>query len=150
MYADGEEECQPIRQRLVNEVIATDIDERELCCERKGRWEKAFHLSTARFDDFLDRQATIVFEYIIQASDVAHTMQHRNIFRKWNERFAAYSAGRAPEDPFDNWYDNEISISRRFGVSGDAFLNYHTLKKIARVGSQGANHPSQTGIQVPV
>jgi hypothetical protein len=30
-------------------------------------------------------KATIVIEHIIQASDVAHTMQHRHVYQKWLE-----------------------------------------------------------------
>jgi 3'5'-cyclic nucleotide phosphodiesterase len=34
-------------------------------------------------DDTTNRKATIVIEHIIQASDIAHTMQHWHIYRKW-------------------------------------------------------------------
>lgn len=59
------------------------------------RWAKAFHRKTPtneheRMDIGVEEgrnmKATIVIEHIIQASDVAHTMQHWHIYTKWNER----------------------------------------------------------------
>ncbi len=55
------------------------------------------------------RKATIVFEYIIQASNVAHTMQHSHIYQKWNqrlfdERYVAFINGKDDEDPSNKWY----------------------------------------------
>jgi 3'5'-cyclic nucleotide phosphodiesterase len=55
-----------------------------------------------------NRKATIVIEHLIQASDVAHTMQHWHIYRKWNERFfmecyQAWKEGRAEKDPSIGW-----------------------------------------------
>ena len=32
-------------------------------------------------------KATIVLEHIIQVADVSHTMQHWNVYKKWNERW---------------------------------------------------------------
>lgn len=90
-----------------------------------------------------NRKATIVIEHLIQASDVAHTMQHWHIYRKWNERFfvecyQAYKDGRAEKDPSIGWYQGEIGffdfyiipLARKlkecgvFGVSSDEYLNY--------------------------
>lgn len=90
-----------------------------------------------------NRKATIVIEHLIQASDVAHTMQHWHIYRKWNERFfmecyKAYKDGRAEKDPSVGWYQGEIGffdfyiipLARKlkecgvFGVSSDEYLNY--------------------------
>ena len=80
------------RQLVVNSVMATDIADRELGALRKARWEKAFSTGSDvdisdENEDFEDarekmamddvnRKATIVIEHLIQASDVAHTMQH--------------------------------------------------------------------------
>ena len=55
------------------------------------------------------RKATIVMEHLIQASDVAHTMQHWLVFRKWNEKlfselYKAYKQGRSSTNPADGWY----------------------------------------------
>ena len=51
----------------------------KLGAQRKARWERAF----AELDDDhkvthedINRKATIVLEHLMQASDVAHTMQH--------------------------------------------------------------------------
>ena len=56
---------------------------------RNARWEKAFGARTDLEEaqkDSVDRKATIVIEFLIQASDVSHTMQHWHVFRKWNGR----------------------------------------------------------------
>ena len=52
-----------------------DKDLKEL---RNARWEKAFSEGavTESAADAINRKATIVIEHLIQASDVAHTMQH--------------------------------------------------------------------------
>ena len=52
---------------------------------------------------------------LIQASDVAHTMQHWHIFHKWNEKlfhemYVAYLDGRLEKDPSDSWYQGEIGF----------------------------------------
>jgi hypothetical protein len=69
----------------VNVVLATDIVDKELKELRNARWDKAFHqkadspsteFSAIYNDDATNRKATIVLEHIIQASDIAHTMQH--------------------------------------------------------------------------
>lgn len=140
-----EEEKKRFRQLLVNAVIATDIADKELSTWRKHRWDKVFHQepSVSDVETMSDRKATIVFEYIIQASDVAHTMQHWHIYQKWNkrlfnERYAAYLAGREPEDPSIGWHKGEIwffdnyiiPLAKKlkecnvFGVSCDEYLTY--------------------------
>jgi hypothetical protein len=89
------------RQLVVNSVMATDIMDKELKAQRNARWDKAFkehHEDTTK--EARDRKATIVIEHLIQASDVAHTMQHWHVYRKWNERlflemYKAYQEGRA-------------------------------------------------------
>jgi len=140
-----EEEFRRFRQLVVNSVLATDIMDKDLKALRNARWEKAF--SEIRADesaiDSVNRKATIVIEHLIQASDVAHTMQHWHIYRKWNERFftecyKAYREGRAEADPSLNWYKGEIGffdfyvipLAKKlkdcgvFGVSSDEYLNY--------------------------
>ena len=88
-------------------------------------------------------RATIVIEHIIQASDVAHTMQHWHMYQKWNERlffemYEAYLNGRAEKDPSEGWYKGElwfydhyvIPLGKKlkeckvFGVASDECLNY--------------------------
>ena len=133
------------RQLVVNSVMATDIADKELKVLRNLRWDRAFSLKTVDSDkrDTVNRKATIVIEHLIQASDVAHTMQHWHIYRKWNERFfiecyQAYKDGRAETNPADGWYEGEIGffdyyivpLAKKlkdcgvFGVSSDEYLNY--------------------------
>ena len=66
------------RQLMVNIVLATDIMDKSLGALRKERWGKAFAKNSSETHDEEDvnRKATIVLEHLIQASDVAHTMQH--------------------------------------------------------------------------
>ena len=75
---------------------------------RNNRWKKAF--KNEDHSDERDLKATIVIEHIIQAADVAHTMQHWHVYQKWNERLfcemcKAYESGRGPDkDPALGWY----------------------------------------------
>lgn len=141
-----ESEMVRFRQLVVNSVMATDIVDKSLKLQRNQRWEKAF--SDHKVDnespaDTVNRKATIIIDHLIQASDVAHTMQHWHIYRKWNERFfmecyAAYKNGRADKDPSEGWYKGEmgffdfyiIPLAKKlkdcgvFGVSSDEYLNY--------------------------
>jgi len=137
-------ELRRFRQLLVNSVIATDIFDKELGGARKARWEKAFS-ETAQEDarTAINRKATIVIEHLIQASDVAHTMQHWHVYTKWNEKlfeemYGAYKSGRSETDPSVNWYQGEIGfldnyvipLAKKlkncgvFGVSSDEYLDY--------------------------
>lgn len=152
-------ECKRFRQLVVNSVMATDIVDKNLKALRNARWTKAFSMDQPGSKDITDttnriptrradrqsinRKATIVIEHLIQASDVAHTMQHWHIYRKWNERFflecyQAYKEGRASKDPSEGWYEGElgfydyyiIPLAKKlkdcgvFGVSSDEYLNY--------------------------
>jgi hypothetical protein len=93
--------------------------------------------------DHVNRKATIVIEYMIQASDVSHTMQHWHIYRKWNERYFmecydAFLNGRMTTDPSITWYEGElgfydfyiIPLAKKlkecgvFGVSSYEYLQY--------------------------
>jgi 3'5'-cyclic nucleotide phosphodiesterase len=139
-------EANRFRQLVVNTVLATDIMDKDLKALRNKRWETAF--SSAAKDntrDNINRKATIVIEHLIQASDVAHTMQHWHVYRKWNERlfcemYKAYQMGRAEKNPADFWYQGEIGfldfyiipLAKKlkdcgvFGVSSDEYLQYAT------------------------
>jgi len=155
------------RQLVVNAVCATDIIDKDLKAARNKRWEKAFSLEAKSVefsvqdedsdwedddeDDYvhqINRKATIVIEHIIQASDVAHTMQHWHIYIKWNERlfdemYKAYMEGRAAKDPTPEWYKGElgffdfyiIPLAQKlsecgvFGVSSDEYLNYAIMNR---------------------
>ena len=85
-----EAEFKRFRQLLVNTVMATDIMDKELGARRRARWNKAFSEKVEEdATTAVNRKATIVIEHIIQASDIAHTMQHWHIYRKWNCRLFA-------------------------------------------------------------
>lgn len=150
IYAEPSELAR-FRQLIVNNVLATDIFDKELTTLRKNRWDKAFqrHAGAGSMNsnkdvvDDINRKATVVMEHLIQASDVAHTMQHWHIYQKWNERLfaemmTAYKAGRMGSDPSSNWYQGELGFFDNyiiplanklkecgiFGVSSDEYLNY--------------------------
>ena len=145
-------ELDRFRQLVVNAVMATDIMDKELGTLRKNRWEKAFASSTRQSQeasaDDVNRKATIVIEHLIQASDVAHTMQHWHVYVKWNERlfhemYKAFQDGRADKDPSVGWYEGElgffdfyiIPLAKKlkecgvFGVASDEYLNYATTNR---------------------
>jgi hypothetical protein len=141
----NEVEFKRFRQLIVNTVLATDIMDRDLGNLRKERWSKAFTEKPREepAKNCVNRKATIVIEHLIQASDVAHTMQHWHVYRKWNARlfremYCAYQEGRADTDPCENWYKGElgffdfyiIPLAKKlkncgvFGVSSDEYLTY--------------------------
>eukprot|EP00934_Nitzschia_sp_Nitz4_P001398 Nitzschia sp. Nitz4//scaffold107_size73032//15041//17514//NITZ4_005757-RA/size73032-processed-gene-0.54-mRNA-1//1//CDS//3329532584//1398//frame0 len=142
----NETELKRFRQLLVNMVMATDIADKELGALRKARWNKAFEPSPRQNDTaqlVLNRKATIVLEHLIQASDVSHTMQHWQVYKKWNKKFfdecySAWKEGRSEQDPSIGWYKGEIGffnfyiipLAKKldscgvFGVSSHEYLNY--------------------------
>lgn len=145
MPSKGEQER--FRQIIINCVLATDIFDRDLGAMRKARWAKAFGRDPEATEDedirAMDRKATIVLEHVIQASDVAHTMQHWKIYIKWNENlyremYKAYKEGRSEKDPTEGWYKGElwffdnyvIPLAKKlkecgvFGISSDEYLHY--------------------------
>lgn len=91
----NKEEFLRFRQLLVNITMATDIADKEFQQQRKARWAEAFDKdasgSSSEIKDLevgdetidMHRKATIVLEHIIQASDVAHTMQHWYVGMFW-------------------------------------------------------------------
>jgi class 3 adenylate cyclase len=144
-----EAELMRFRHLVVNGVMATDIVDKDLKNLRNARWAKAFDDDMTLLDRKklskadVDRKATIVIEHLIQASDIAHTMQHWHVYRKWNERlftemYQAFLDGRADRDPSSFWYEGEIEffdfyiipLARKlkdcgvFGISSDEYLNY--------------------------
>jgi 3'5'-cyclic nucleotide phosphodiesterase len=146
IYQTDEELCR-FRSLVVNSVMATDIMDMELKKARNNRWDRAFDCSEERKSesrqDITNRKATIVIEHLIQASDVAHTMQHWHVYRKWNhclfrEMHQAYVEGRSERAPAEFWYQGElgffdfyvIPLANKlkecgvFGVSSDEYLNY--------------------------
>jgi class 3 adenylate cyclase len=141
---NSDAEFKRFRMLVVNAVMATDIMDKDLKSLRNGRWEKAFNGDqNENLHEAANRKATIVIEHLIQASDVAHTMQHWHIYRKWNARlfsemYKAYLEGRAEKDPSEFWYKGEIGffdfyiipLAKKlqdcgvFGVSSYEYLNY--------------------------
>jgi hypothetical protein len=152
------------RHLVVNALLATDIMDKDLKQARNERWIKAFPptpssasvvassgsniTSNLEQKEQINRKATIVIEHIIQASDVAHTMQHWHIYIKWNERlyaemYKAYVEGRSDVDPTTNWYENElgffdyyiIPLATKlkecgvFGASSDEYLSYANMNR---------------------
>ncbi|KAL7547034.1 LOW QUALITY PROTEIN: hypothetical protein ACHAWF_010347 [Thalassiosira exigua] len=129
IFVNGDE-LRRFKQLLINTVLATDIADKERSRRGKSRWQKAFHPSqssrgsahldesiSSRLDEISLRslKATLVFEQIMQASDVAHTMQHWETFKKWNERLytelsKGFREGRGASDPRENWYGGEIGF----------------------------------------
>lgn len=144
LICETDEELRHFRELVVNSVMATDIVDKELKALRNARWEKAFaEENQVDSRDNNNRKATIVIEHLIQASDIAHTMQHWHIYRKWNERlfhemYDAWRNGRSEKDPSEFWYNGEIGffdfyiipLAKKlkecgvFGVSSDEYLNY--------------------------
>mmetsp|Transcript_717 Transcript_717/g.1339 ORF Transcript_717/g.1339 Transcript_717/m.1339 type:complete len:141 (-) Transcript_717:144-566(-) len=80
---------------------------------------------------------------MIQAADVAHTMQHWHVYKKWNFRLfcemnEAFQGGRTTKNPAEGWYQGElgffdfyiIPLAKKladcgvFGVSSDEYLSY--------------------------
>jgi 3'5'-cyclic nucleotide phosphodiesterase len=137
------------RQVLINVVLATDIFDKGLNDAQKYCWQKAFHNDNVQQQELYSLRATIVIEHIIQASDVAHTMQHWHVYQKRNKRLflemtAAYRDGRMATDPDSFWYQREIGfldiyiipLAKKlkecgvFGVSSDEFLNYAEQNRI--------------------
>lgn len=142
----NESEFRRFRQLMVNLIIATDIFDKQLNGLRVKRWNMAFNKGRKNDNaELSNRKATIVVEYLIQASDVAHTMQHWEIYKKWNDRlfkemWVAYDSGRTDTNPSVGWYKGElwffdnyvIPLAKKlkecqiFGVSSDECLNYAT------------------------
>lgn len=136
-------ELKRFHQLVVNAVVATDIEDDDLAAWRQNRWRKAFGPESLKAEFDMERKATIVFESVIQVSDISFTMQHWHIYTKWNERlFAeklkAFLIGRSDDDPSFSWYHDElgffdqyvIPLAKRledcqvFGVSSEEYLTY--------------------------
>ncbi|CAB9522416.1 Receptor-type guanylate cyclase gcy [Seminavis robusta] len=140
-------EMSRFRGLVVNSVMATDLQDKDLKLLRNTRWQRAFDgqngPTAEESSESVNRKATIVIEHLIQAADVAHCSQHWHIYRKWNnrlfkEQYKAYRKGRAEKNPADFWYEGEIDffdhyivpLSKKlrdcgvFGPTSDENLNY--------------------------
>jgi hypothetical protein len=140
------------RSLVVNLVIATDIFDRDLKELRNTRWEKAFGEDSNTLDKdnvyASNLKGTLLLEHVIQASDIAHIMQHWHVYINWNNFFReihlAYISGRTELDPAAGWYKSElwfyenyiIPLARKlkqckvFGASSEEFLDYATMNRI--------------------
>jgi 3'5'-cyclic nucleotide phosphodiesterase len=147
------------RQVLINAVMATDIADREVILGRARKWKRAFQEddddaegdveagrgggNLALRKDERNRRATVVIEALIQVADVAPTMQHWSIWRRWNQKlfeemYAGYMNGRASFDPTAIWLRGELAffdyfvipLAQKiddcgvFGPAGDQYLEY--------------------------
>ena len=128
IFDNCQDELERFRALLVQCVMSTDIQDAELGAKRKARWEKAFakdSSQTAEVEDTTLTKATIVLEHLMQASDVAHTMQHWHVFRKFNQRlfeevYGSYleelvqlddpAASATIKDPSEFWYQGELGF----------------------------------------
>ncbi|KAG7359286.1 adenylate and guanylate cyclase catalytic domain containing protein [Nitzschia inconspicua] len=147
----SQEEFDRFRQLCINCVIATDVFDKELKTFREDRWKRAFaeDSSCLSEEEAWHCKATITIEYIIQASDVAHTMQHWHVYQRWNQRlfqemYAAYKAGRGDKDPSEGWYEGElwffdnyvIPLAEKlrhcevFGVDCDQLLDFANQNRV--------------------
>ena len=145
IFSDNEE-LKRFRQLVINSIMATDIFDPDLKKLRNDRWDKAFAVDendgNEESEEKSGLRATIVIEHIIQAADVAHTMQHWHVYQKWNRRlfeemYSAFKSGRG-QDPSEGWYNGElwfydnyiIPLAKKlkecgvFGPSSDEFLTY--------------------------
>jgi len=136
-----------LKQLVTDAVLATDIFDEDLKENRNARWQQVFGGTSvenpADPDNVNNLRVMVVLDHLIQASDVAHTMQHWHVFIKWNERLFqemtdAYQKGRLAKDPASFWFDAELNFFDKyviplakklhecgiFGVSCYEFLNY--------------------------
>ncbi|CAB9518386.1 affinity cAMP-specific and IBMX-insensitive 3',5'-cyclic phosphodiesterase [Seminavis robusta] len=149
----NDEELDRFRQTLLQLVLATDVIDKDLGAKRKDRWAKAFSPegaseSAETKEDATNRKATIVLEHLLQASDVSHTMQHWQVYVKWNERlfqemYSGYKASRLAKNPAEAWYEGElgffdyyiIPLAKKletcgvFGVSSHEYLSYASMNR---------------------
>ncbi|KAG7359292.1 3'5'-cyclic nucleotide phosphodiesterase [Nitzschia inconspicua] len=139
------EEFNRFRQLCINCVIATDVFDKDLKTFREDRWKRAFaeDSSCLSEEEAWHCKATITIEYIIQASDVAHTMQHWHVYQRWNQRlfqemYAAYKAGRGDKDPSEGWYEGKlwffdnyvIPLAQKLRLDCDQLLDFATQNRI--------------------
>jgi hypothetical protein len=140
------------RQLVVNAVMATDIADKELKEYREKRWDHAFTekeegstTDSLGQSIYCNQKATIVYEYIIQAADVCHTMQHWHTYQRFNtrlfeERYIAWLNGHLETDPSIGWYRGEIwffdnyiiPMAEKLYQCGVFGVSYHELLTYAK------------------
>jgi len=142
IYSNSVEENK-FRQLISKNVMSTDIFDHQQTELRNARWKKVVVEATGSGTKCdMDETASVIIEHLIQASDIAHTIQHWSVYCKWNERlfteaYQAFLDGRRDRDPTETWYDTELAffdnyvipLAKRLkecatylGVSGDEYL----------------------------
>jgi hypothetical protein len=117
----NKDELQQFRSILDTAVLATDIADPALNDVRNARWNTVFpngscDLGIHSHNHKDDKIATtLIIECIMQASDIAHTMQHFQVYIKWNKRLfremdLAYRQGRTTRNPVECWYQGELQF----------------------------------------
>jgi 3'5'-cyclic nucleotide phosphodiesterase len=109
-----QQEHQRFRQIVVNAVIATDLFDNGLKRKRLRHFGQVFHPEKSSSVQ-TSQKAAVLVELILQVSDVIHTMQHWDVYQKWNqflleETYVAYQSGHGTTEPTDTWYDDELSF----------------------------------------
>jgi 3'5'-cyclic nucleotide phosphodiesterase len=117
----NKDELQQFRSVLVTAVLATDIADPALNEFRNARWNTVFQNGSFVLgnnnnnNDKNNHQiaTSLIIECIMQASDIAHTMQHFQVYTKWNKRLfqemdMAYRQGRTTGNPIEFWYKGEL------------------------------------------
>lgn len=74
-------------------------------------------------------------------TDVAHTMQHFTVFRKWNQKlfnemYTAYFNGKIKKDPSESWYAGELGFFdyySKFLIVGRTVVTSYNLGLITPV-----------------
>ena len=136
-----QDEKRRFRAILLNAVMATDLMDKKRQASDAARWEQAFGAGDTQETHPVgtgsaethqrNHRATLVMEEVIRASNISHTMQHFEVYRKWNallfrEEYQAYIDGRIDTNPSDYWYQQEldffdhtvIPLARRLQESG--------------------------------
>jgi class 3 adenylate cyclase len=145
--ASTQDELNRFRELVVSLVLASDISESFPTRLSTVRREASFPCSTPTVTD-RQCQKVAVATYLMQASAIAHTMQHWHVFRKWNHRlfsevYRAYVDGPSDDDPAETWYQNEITffdnhvlpLARKLkecnvvGVMKNEYLEYATRNR---------------------
>jgi len=133
------------RQVVKSAVLATDIASPELLNASNDRWQKTFGATQNEQDEHvaMDWKKAAVIDCLVQGSDVAHTMQHWQIYLKFTgklfeEMFMAWKDGRTDCNPAENWVEHElgffdnyvIPLAKKlqgcgvFGAAGAQYLEY--------------------------
>ena len=137
----NEKEKMRFRMIFVNACMATDLMDTDRLEHNLERWTSVFGNREAGGDGIPENtcaetcernlRATLVMEDLIRASNISHTLQHFQVFRKWNcrlfrESMLAYVSGRTNRNPAEYWYQQEldffdgtvIPLARRLQSSG--------------------------------